>query len=161
MSDAATPGPDIRFYHLQRQALEQALPRLLAKAHEGGWRTLVRVGSEDRAEHLCDVLWTFDEASFLPHGTARDGARARQPILLQADALGGAAPVNGARLLVLTDGTEESDLDPFERVCDIFDGRDASALAAARQRWAAHRQAGRHPSYWQQDERGGWTRKAG
>lgn len=148
--------PPVGFYHLQRSGIETALPGLLVKAHAQGLRALVRVASEDRAEHLSDVLWTFDPRSFLPHGTARDGHPADQPIYLTS----GADCPNQAGLLILLDGTDQQDLSAFTRVCDMFDGRDPAAVEAARGRWRARKTQGAELTYWQQTESGGWARKA-
>ena len=41
---------EVRFYHLQRKTLEQALPQLLEKTLERGWRAVVMAGSE--ADHF-------------------------------------------------------------------------------------------------------------
>jgi len=92
---------EIRFYHLQRTALETALPPMLEKTLERGQRAVVMAGSEERVEHLTDQLWTYSERGFLPHGSARDGNAALQPIwLTTAD-----DNPNGAQVLFLTDGT--------------------------------------------------------
>ena len=50
---------EVRFYHLQRSALEQALTKLLEKTLERGWRAVVMAGSEDRVEALNAVLWNY------------------------------------------------------------------------------------------------------
>src|SRR5438132_1617431 len=73
---------EIGFYHLLATPLERALPRLLERARAGGYRIVVRAASSERIEHLSALLWTYDDASFLPHGSARDGNPAQQPIWL-------------------------------------------------------------------------------
>ncbi|MDP6884241.1 MAG: DNA polymerase III subunit chi, partial [Rhodospirillales bacterium] len=73
---------DIAFYHLQRSALESALPKLLEKTLEAGERAVVMAGSEDRVEALNGVLWTYHQDSWLPHGSARDGHAEAQPVWL-------------------------------------------------------------------------------
>src|ERR1700694_4947883 len=78
-------GPEmteVLFYHLQHQPLERALPALLEKSLERGWRAIVQAGSEERIEALDAHLWTFRDDSFLPHGTWRESEAAAQPILL-------------------------------------------------------------------------------
>lgn len=147
---------ELRFYHLTRRTLEQTLPGLLEKSLERGWKVLVMTASEERAEALCQHLWTFRPDSFLPHGTPKDGNAAHQPILIQ--------PVdertNGATVLFLTDGARSSLLDDYDLVCDLFDGNDPEALAAARDRWRQAKAGGHDLTYWQQNERGGWEKKA-
>ena len=64
---------EVRFYHLQRKTLEDALPQILEKTLERGWRAVVMAGSEERVEALTQHLWSYKEFSFLPHGSARDG----------------------------------------------------------------------------------------
>ena len=67
---------EIRFYHLQRASLEDTLPVILERAYGRGDRILVMTGSSERAEALAAHLWTYKPDSFLPHGTAKDGAAA-------------------------------------------------------------------------------------
>ena len=151
---------EVRFYHLQRRSLEQTLPLLLQKVLERGLRAVVMAGSTERVEALTQHLWTFDSASFLPHGSRRDGSAADQPVWLTADA----ENPNGAQVLVLTDGVDGSGADlqglGFVTVCDLFDGNDGAAVAAARERWRRCKSAGHDLTYWQQASQGGWERKA-
>jgi DNA polymerase-3 subunit chi len=146
---------EIGFYHLSSTPLERSLPRLLERARTQGYRVVVRAASPERVEHLSATLWTYDEAGFLPHGTARDGNAAVQPIWLTD---GGENP-NGASMLVLVDGIEAEDIGSYARCADLFDGNDAGAVEAARTRWRRAREAGHSLTYWQQMA-SGWERKA-
>ncbi|HZT87411.1 MAG TPA: DNA polymerase III subunit chi [Stellaceae bacterium] len=146
---------EVGFYHLLSTPLERALPRLLERALAQKLRILVRAGSAERVEHLNALLWTYDDASFLPHGSARDGNGADQPIwLTHRD-----DNPNGATMLVLTEGLEAEDIGDFARCADLFDGNDEAAVAAARDRWRRARDAGHALTYWQQTA-SGWERKA-
>ena len=147
---------EIGFYHLLTTPLERALPRLLAQASARGYRIVLRAASAERIEHLNGVLWTYDEASFLPHGSARDGNAASQPIWL-TDRV---ENPNGATMLVLVDGVEAEpdDLASFARCADLFDGNDTAAVDAARQRWRRAKAAGHTLTYWQQTE-AGWEQR--
>jgi DNA polymerase-3 subunit chi len=150
----AEPVAEIGFYHLLTTSLERALPRLLERARAQGYRIVVRAASADRVEHLNAALWTYDEASFLPHGSARDGHAALQPIWLTD----GDDNPNAATMLVLVDGAEPGDLTPYARIADLFDGNDADAVAAARDRWRRAKAAGHTLTYWQQTG-AGWEKK--
>ncbi|MBN36702.1 MAG: DNA polymerase III subunit chi [Rhodospirillaceae bacterium] len=147
---------DVGFYHLQRTPLERALPKLLEKALERGMRALVLTESAERADHLNDLLWTYDPASFLPHGVERNGTPERQPIWLTDSE----ANANQANLLVLLDSRDVADLTAYERVIDIFDGQNDLAVSSARSRWKERKDAGHPLTYWQQTDRGGWEKKA-
>jgi len=146
---------EIGFYHLLTTPLERALPRLLERARAQGLRIVVRAASAEQVDHLNALLWTYEEASFLPHGAARDGAAAAQPIWLTERA----ENPNEAAMLVLVDGVEADDLDAYTRIADLFDGNDEAAVAAARERWRRGKAAGHSLTYWQQTG-SGWEKKA-
>ena len=146
---------EVFFYHLQSRALEQVLPELLDRTVARGWRAVVQAASDERVEALAAHLWTYSRESFLPHGSAADGNAERQPVWLTAKV----ENLNQAAVLFLVDGADSDALDPYERVCDIFDGNDEGAVTAARARWQRAKSAGHKLVYWQQGERG-WEKKA-
>ena len=148
---------EVRFYHLQRTTLEAALPPMLEKTLERGQRAVVVAGSAERVEHLTAHLWSYSERSFLPHGSARDGRAALQPIWLTDQD----ENPNGAQVLFLTDGVASQQVDAAELCVELFDGNDEAALRAARQRWQSYKAAGHRLTYWQQTPQGRWEQKAG
>jgi DNA polymerase-3 subunit chi len=154
--DKADSKMDVRFYHLQRSTVEQALPQLLEKAYGQGMRAVVVAGSEARLMSLDSHLWTYRPDSFLPHGTGADGYPADQPIWLTLTV----ENPNGAKVLFLLDGMETEHGKDFQMCCDLFDGGDPESLAAARGRWKKLKDAGHTLTYWQQTDRGGWEKKA-
>jgi len=145
---------EIGFYHLRSMPLERALPSILERGVAAGHRIVVIAGSSERVEHLNDLLWTYNDASFLPHGSARDGNAERQPIWLTASD----ENPNAATMLVLVDGAGSSRLASYARCCDIFDGNDEAAVAAARRRWQDAKAAGHQLVYWEQTE-GKWEKR--
>ena len=147
---------EIVFYQLQRQPLERVLPTLIEKSLERGWRVIVQAASEERVEALDAQLWIFRDDSFLPHGTWREAEASEQPILLTLD---GDNP-NGAAVRFLIDGAPlPADASSYQRLVLLFDGDDADAVVAARERWTAAKGQGFDVTYWQTDERGRWQRK--
>ncbi len=146
---------DIGFYHLTRSGLDQALPQLLQKTMAAGKRALVVLGSEQRVQWFNDYLWTFDAASWMPHGTPKEGDAAAQPVWLDV----GDDNPNKAEFLFLADGGTSDRIADFERCFDLFDGHDDDAVADARARWKTLKEAGHQLAYWQQGERG-WEKKA-
>ena len=145
---------EIGFYHLRASPLDRALPQLLEKAVAGGHRVVVLAGSSERVDHLNTLLWTYNDEAFLPHGSAKDGNPDRQPIWLTVED----ENPNQASMLVLVDGAVSARLADYKRVCDMFDGDDETALAAARQRWKEAKEAGHALTYWQQTEKG-WEKR--
>jgi DNA polymerase-3 subunit chi len=151
-----TAATEVLFYHLERQPLERVLPSLLQRTLERGWRAVVQVGSTERLEALDAHLWTYAEDSFLPHGTAKEGAPDRQPILLTV----GEENDNGAGVRFLLDGADMEAYAGYTRIVVIFDGRDGDALAAARAQWQRVRAQGCKATYWRQSDAGRWEQKA-
>jgi DNA polymerase-3 subunit chi len=146
---------DIAFYHLRRWPLEKVLPKLLEKTMAAGKRALVLAGSEARVEALCGALWSYEAASWLPHGSKKDGDPDDQPIWISHVE----DNANGASFLFLTDGAATDTVAEFERCFELFDGNDDTAVAAARGRWKSYLEAGHDLAYWQQTERGNWEKK--
>ncbi len=150
-----TAKTEVLFYQLDRQPLERVLPSLLERTLERGWRAVVQAGSTERVEALDTQLWTYDEASFLPHGTDRAGDAERQPILLTA----GEDNPNGARVRFLIDGATLDDLEGYARIVHLFETSE-EALAHARREWQRAKDQDTEVTYWQQDQNGRWVKKA-
>ena len=148
---------EVHFYHLQQKPLEAVLPILLEKSLERGWRVVVQATSAERLAALDDHLWTFSDESFLPHATDKEPDAAEQPIVLT---LGGGNP-NEAAIRFLVEGAPvPAEVAGYERLVLLFNGNDEEALAAARVDWKSVKAAGHEATYWQQDARGRWERKA-
>ena len=144
---------EIRFYHLEQRRADQALPPLLERALEDGRRVLVRASSEEMVAALNERLWTYDDASFLPHGAAGDGDPMEQPIFLTSELKN----PNAATTLVRLSGVEAAEADDaFDLVVLVFDGRDEAALAHARGEWRRLKDQGGPISYWRETDEGGW-----
>lgn len=147
---------EVLFYHLTESKLEDALPALLEKSVERGWRVAVQTREEGRRDHLDAHLWTYREDSFLPHGTDAGEHSAAQPVLLTTTSHN----VNNASVRFLVDGAEPPALDAYERIVFMFDGYDASQLEAARSHWKRLKAEGHVLTYWQQSPEGRWVKKA-
>lgn len=147
------------FYHLERRRLEDVLPGLIEKTLERGWRALVRAESAERAASIDALLWTYSDASFLPHAIAGEGNPALQPVLItveddnpnRADVL---FLVGGARVPTWTEAGRS-----YTRIVLLFDGRDSEMQGAARQDWKEARSAGLDVTYWKESASGKWEKQ--
>lgn len=153
---------EIRFYHLMRQPLDQALPSLLVKALQSGKNIVIKAVDDRHAEHLNETLWTYHPDSFLPHGTAKDGNAERQPIFISAE---NDNNPNGAKIIIITDSTLCETPEKFDLCCHIFDGRNPQAVNDARALWKKYKEkqdegnTSAELTYWQQTDQGGWEKK--
>ncbi len=148
----------IDFYHLQKQTLEQVLPKLLEKAYATGKNIKVKVGNEARVEFINSLLWTYSDESFIPHGSKKDGFAKEQPIWLSSED----DNPNQAEMLFLVDGAtiELKEIKNFERIFNIFDGNIEESLQQARRFWKELSATEEEKNYFQQDETGRWNKKA-
>ena len=146
---------EVWFYHLERTGLDQALPELLEKTLQRGWRAIVRSTMAERVDHLDGWLWSYRDDSFLPHAPADEPNAARQPILITT----GPDNPNGADALFLVDGAEPGDLSGYQRCIVMFDGADEGQLQNARGQFRDAKAKGHPVSYWKQMARG-WEKQA-
>jgi DNA polymerase-3 subunit chi len=147
---------EVLFYHLTESTLEEALPGLLERSVQRGWKAVVQTGTEERRDALDSHLWTYRDESFLAHASDREPHQAEQPVLLTT----GMANGNGAEIRFLVDGAAPPDLTAYARAVFMFDGHDAAQLEAAREHWKAMKAAGHAVTYWQQTPDRRWERKA-
>ncbi len=147
---------EILFYHLTEKRLEDVLPGLLEKCRERQWNVVVQAMSEKRVEALDAHLWSWRDDSFLPHSAIRDGSEDQQPIWLTTLQ----DNPNNATIRFMVEGATPPDLSVYDRGIYIFDGHNADDIAIARQRWKSEKDNGHDVTYWQQNSRGGWDKKA-
>ncbi|GGX61594.1 DNA polymerase III subunit chi [Litorimonas cladophorae] len=146
---------DYWFYHLEASTLEGVLPGLLEKTLQKGWRALVKLPAA-KLEQMDKLLWTFRDDSFLPHGREDEPQSDLQPILLTAT-LDSAA---GFDAVFLIDGAEMRELADASRAMVMINGRSQDDIARERERWKRLKSEGASLAYYQQDDRGRWTKKA-
>ena len=148
----------IDFYHLQKQNLEDVLPKLVEKAYATGNKIKIKVGNEARVEFINSLLWTFDEEAFIPHGSKKDGFAKEQPIWLSSED----DNPNQAEMLFLVDGAKFnlSIENNYSRIFNIFDGNNEESLQQARDFWKEVSALGFEKNYFQQDDSGKWNKKA-
>lgn len=146
---------EVRFYHLQTQSLEQALPLILNKALGTGKQILVKLPA-DKIADIDAALWTYTPDSFLPHGTKKDPHPALQPIFLTDTD----ENVNAAKILITGHGAIPENMDSYDLCCEMLNGHDEAAIATARTRWKSYKDQGLDITYWQQTQQGGWEQKA-
>jgi DNA polymerase-3 subunit chi len=152
---------EIWFYHLQEEPLARVLPTLVEKSLARGWRAVIQAVSDERVGALDELLWTYSDESFLPHGTAREGDPHLQPVFLTT----GVENPNGASIRFCVEGADVSAAlaaaDPsYERLIVLFDGADPDQLDIARAQWRELKSEPCQLAYWQQAGAGRWERKA-
>lgn len=147
---------DLLFYHLERSPIERVLPELLMKAQQKGWRAIVETEPFERVEALDQMLWTFSEDSFLPHGVDGQLNAESQPVLL-TDAQDNS---NNAEIRFFVDGGDVTQHQNYERLVYLFNGLDEQAVKRAREQWKKAVDADMDVTYWAQGPDGRFEKKA-
>ena len=101
---------------------------------------MIRTDSAERSDALDNLLWTYDDQSFLAHAQSGDGEPSRQPVLITVED----ENPNGAQILFCVGGAQPGDwadakLAELARIVLLFDGRDGAAC------WTAPAPPGKTP----------------
>ncbi len=116
--------------------------RLAEKACDQGMRVAVRTAGPSQTAELDELMWTFSDRSFVPHGVwpAEPGFAAATPVLIAS----GALPDSHLDVLINLADDLPADAIRYARVCELVAGDD-DAKRRARVRWRGYRDAGLEP----------------
>jgi DNA polymerase-3 subunit chi len=125
--------------------------RLIEKAYLQGLRVVVLSASAADATALDDLLWTFNDRSFVPHRLCRDteSMSADTPVHVST-ALDAAT---AAELLVNLSDRLPAGLERFARIAEIIDG-DPERRRLGRERFKSYREHELTPKTHQMDGTG-------
>ena len=132
----------VDFYVLSEQDDLAALRfacRLAEKAVDQGHRVHLRTASPQQTQRLDDLLWTFNDRSFLPHEitTGAEVSHARVMVVIGE----AAAPTSHRQLMInLTEAVPEN-LADYERIAEIV-AADPEKKRLSRERYKSYRERG-------------------
>lgn len=132
----------VDFYVLAEDAPDARLRhacRLAEAAVERGERVYLQTASAAEAQRLDDLLWTFNDRSFLPHEifSGAPASHDRVMIMLGHES----APATHRRLLINLTELVPADLGQYERIAEIVDV-DPERKRSARERYKQYREQG-------------------
>lgn len=125
----------VDFYLLNRSVPDgklRAACRLSKKAHAQGLTTYIQAGDPDQAARLDDLLWTFDQGSFIPHRRDEDGDDP-VPVVIGCRPPGGKPP----DVLIALAGDQPGQLRDLPRIAEVVDATDEDKQSA-RQRYKTY-----------------------
>jgi len=116
--------------------------RLAEKAYEQGLKVAVRTASPGETAEFDELLWTFADRSFVPHGVwpGEPEFAAATPVLIGNAAL----PATHRDVLINLAPDAPGDYSGYARVCEVVGG-DEEDKARARVRWKFYRGLGCTP----------------
>ena len=129
----------VDFYTMkQAGARERFVCRLAKQCYQQGHRIHIHAEDAGQAQRMDELLWTFEDGSFVPHDQQHAVDDEAPPVIIAA----GAEPLADRDLLFNLAQEAPAFVGRFERVADFVDG-DEAVLAAGRARWSSY-QAGGH-----------------
>ncbi|HEX7375350.1 MAG TPA: DNA polymerase III subunit chi [Steroidobacteraceae bacterium] len=116
--------------------------RLAEKACEQGLKVAVRTSSPGETAAIDDLLWTFADRSFVPHGVwpAEPAVAQATPVLIGSSAL----PDTHRDVLINLAADAPAEVSGYARICEVVGG-DEDSKQRARLRWRTYRGLGCEP----------------
>jgi DNA polymerase-3 subunit chi len=111
--------------------------RLTEKAFKKGHQVYINTDSGQQLKQLDDMLWTFRDGSFLPHGLYEEASHDTHPVLL-GHAI---EPEGPSDVLVNLSNAVPSFFSRFNRVAELVGG-DAAQREYARERYRFYKDRG-------------------
>jgi DNA polymerase III subunit chi len=116
---------------------ERLVCRLAERAWRAGHSVHIRCADAERASSVDDLLWSYQDTTFLPHAQQHTEAAEKVPVIIgYGDQTPGTADV------LINLGHDVADyFSRFERVLETT-GADTTARAAARERYRYYQERG-------------------
>jgi DNA polymerase-3 subunit chi len=113
--------------------------RLAEKAYDQGKRVYVQTPTRAEAQRLDDMLWTFNERSFIPHEVVADAPPSHAKVMILLGEA--AAPPSHRDLLINLTNVLPAALETFQRIVEVVDV-DEERKRLSRERFKAYRERG-------------------
>ena len=107
---------EIFFYKLKNTSIDLFLISLIEKSISKNWNSLVLLDNTERMEEINDLLWTFNDTSFIPHGSQSDLSPDKQNVYLTCNE----ENLNNSNIIFSIDGIIINEPDNWNRCIYIF-----------------------------------------
>jgi DNA polymerase-3 subunit chi len=111
--------------------------RLADKAFRLGHSVYIHTANAEQAARMDDLLWTFRDGSFVPHGLQQNDTENNPPVVIGHDS----EPAEIRDVLINLADTIPGFFSRFERVAEVVNGR-ADLRETARERFRFYRERG-------------------
>lgn len=145
---------EANIYILQKSLWKKAFPKLLEQVIARNNKVHVFCDNENFMRECDDLLWTFEQLSFLTHATANDPLPLEQPILLStAENI-----LNNANILVVTGAKLPTNTKIFEKVLLMVQEGDKIAREIIKTHIIGLESQSIKCNYFRQSPTGSWER---
>ena len=146
---------EVYFYHLDQKSLSAILPDLVQRGLARGLRMAVETSATENLQRLSDLLWSYEDTAFIPHGFG-DEPNEQQCLWLCASD----ENPNNATYRFYVDGALPTRVESLTRAIIMVDSTSEEALVNARNQWKKRKAESHAVSYWKQDVAGKWQNLA-
>jgi DNA polymerase-3 subunit chi len=130
----------VDFYVLKDDSAQSRIRfacRLADKAYRLGHRIFIHTESAEQSRQLDDLLWTFQQNSFLPHCIAGEEGDTTPPVVLAHDV----EPDAGNQVLINLAAEVPLFFSRFERVAELVN-QDTETRQSGRRRYGFYKERG-------------------
>jgi len=147
---------EIRFYHLQKTTVDDALSVLLQKVIDMGYKSDVIINSD--AKEFSDILWeNNNQTSFIANDTGNN-IDENSPVAIYNNLNIKAENLRKNRFFI--NEINENLISGADLICFMFNGNDEKILHQARLFWKKMTQKAEYElCYYYQDPVSGWKKK--
>ena len=124
--------PDSNLHNMQLFAC-----KLTEKAWQQGHRIVIHTDSAEQSQALDDLLWTFKDGSFIPHGVTGSNNDTEQPILISHQL----SVDNNIQLMINLSSQPIADTHQVDRIAEIIN-QDPQRKVCGREHYKIYRDQG-------------------
>jgi DNA polymerase III subunit chi len=137
-------------YKLTNNPWKKVFPKLLEGVVSKGNKVHVLCAAE-KIKEIDDVLWTYEQLAFLPHGTSEDSHVENQPIILSSKP----QALNGAKILAITNDNIPENYKEYDKILFVFDASQHQSIPNVVKQLEEY---GIKKSYFIQNAQGAWDK---
>lgn len=142
------------FYTLVKSQWNKSLPKLLEQIISRGNKVHVFCDDEAFMNELDNLIWTFEQLAFVPHGTFKDPMPEVTPIILSTEE----NKLNNANILVITGKKLPSNLSDFDKIIFMHHETDKIAREQILGHMKILEKNGIKHNFFRQNGTGSWER---
>lgn len=145
---------EANIYRLSKTLWGKAFPKLLENIIAKGNKIHILCQDQQILESLDDLLWTYEQLSFLPHATIQDQRPNDQPIILSTNT----TTLNKANIVAIAGNILPDNISSFEKIIYMYEANDMVANDFLKDKLSHLEKSGIKINYFTQSAAGNWER---
>lgn len=143
---------EVNVYILGSALWVKTFPKILESIVSKGIKVQVACDNETEASELDNLMWTFEQLSFLPHALDSDENMQDHPIIISAKD----AVFNNSDILAIAGQEIPSKIEAFSKALIVYDPKDHASKGIVSRQISALVAKNFNVRYFKQTDVGGW-----